>query len=621
MNIFLRKLLGIFIIVLMSNIAFCEDSTPPVLTVLSPNIDSIIYTKRPVISCGLKDLESGIDRNKTVITLDGKDYTFYAKRTSTMIVFIPIKDLEEGVHKVEIEASDRQGNINSISWLFNVRIPKVERLKIGGNISLFTEYAQVKERPINESILAYKEGFNGEFRLNSFGEKRGINVMSQVFVTGKESKDRQPYNRYRFDIEGLSYNLTIGDFYPFFSRLSLFRERLRGCSLQIRRNIWGIGLRLFPVYGQTKRAIEGKSGVPGTYLRKLYGVKGECSFFGGKTTLGINYLKSEDDQDSIKNPGTKLPLKNEVRSLLLEIRPLRWALISGEVAHSKDNIDPEKGKALRFNVATKLEKFMFEAIYRDIDDRYISLGNTNIQNDIRGYELKIECGPFKDAFKIRGSFSSMRDNTQNKKLATTETQVASGNLSWRLGKMTSLILGYNIRERKSNEKIPIIYNQTELINAGIETKTLKTNVNFSVNLTRYREKADVPLSSSYDNTSIMLCTRTKTPKFFSLSNGFGMNLTKNIDLKKTIKYYVIDMRPELIIGKLIVNLGFNGVYGMLDSSKVSNKKQSLLLELTYKVREKMLFTFSLEDLKYIDKKEIQKSYHENIARIRSSYSF
>jgi len=102
--------------------AYAEvDDSPPTIDDLTPDDESLVTIADPEISATLADVDSGINVDSVVITVDGEDVTEDATVTDSDVTYTPGTDLAEGNHTVTVDASDNLGNeAETAIWSFIV---------------------------------------------------------------------------------------------------------------------------------------------------------------------------------------------------------------------------------------------------------------------------------------------------------------------------------------------------------------------------------------------------------------------------------------------------------------------------------------------------------------------
>ena len=94
-----------------------EDATGPVITIVSPGSDELLYDTTPQIQATYSDV-SGIDTDSVVLSLNGADTS--STVTSSFVTYTPTTSLDTGDHTVVATVSDTEGNENSKQWSFTI---------------------------------------------------------------------------------------------------------------------------------------------------------------------------------------------------------------------------------------------------------------------------------------------------------------------------------------------------------------------------------------------------------------------------------------------------------------------------------------------------------------------
>jgi len=96
------------------------DTTPPVITRPTP-APTLEAEANTTIAAHLADAGTGIAIPSVRISLDGKEVTAQAKVTTEAVLLKPKAPIPRGIHKVEVTATDRAGNLgNPLRWSFGV---------------------------------------------------------------------------------------------------------------------------------------------------------------------------------------------------------------------------------------------------------------------------------------------------------------------------------------------------------------------------------------------------------------------------------------------------------------------------------------------------------------------
>ncbi|MFC1714359.1 Ig-like domain-containing protein, partial [Candidatus Poribacteria bacterium] len=112
---------------------FIVDTTPPEISIISPENGSTIPTLTPLISVSYDDATSGVDISTLQILIDGTDYTgsFNITPTGASYQLPPEQALEDGEHTIQASISDMVGNVAKATSIFQVEtVETLESLSI-----------------------------------------------------------------------------------------------------------------------------------------------------------------------------------------------------------------------------------------------------------------------------------------------------------------------------------------------------------------------------------------------------------------------------------------------------------------------------------------------------------
>ncbi|CAG7635369.1 phosphodiester glycosidase family protein [Paenibacillus allorhizosphaerae] len=100
-----------------------EDVEGPVFSRMRPEPDSNIGERLPLISVVVQDAGSGVEPSTIRLWIDGEAKQHQFDYVTGVIVYQAEHDLEEGEHRVVVEAADRQGNsaVPTAAWSFAVK--------------------------------------------------------------------------------------------------------------------------------------------------------------------------------------------------------------------------------------------------------------------------------------------------------------------------------------------------------------------------------------------------------------------------------------------------------------------------------------------------------------------
>ena len=129
------------------------DGIPPTINIKSPELDSIIFDKKPIITISFFDID-GINLDSIVFKLNNVDFTSAATISSQGIFFIPPSDLTFGSHTFFVSVSDVFNNTNYKNGLFTIAksISSVEQ-SIGDINASYERNISINEGVVGQFII------------------------------------------------------------------------------------------------------------------------------------------------------------------------------------------------------------------------------------------------------------------------------------------------------------------------------------------------------------------------------------------------------------------------------------------------------------------------------------
>jgi hypothetical protein len=177
-----------------------KDTTPPVITSLTPASDASTSDTTPTISAAFTDATSAIDKSSVQMKLDGADVNG-ATVTASGISYTP--GLDEGNHSVSVTVSDKRGNEASQSWSFQVITSDDDDDGGGGGggggggstpgYTNVTEYVTSTGR-FTKEVIAKSEDDKVELDISkdTIGKNRAGQPLRNITITKKKSPPAPP---------------------------------------------------------------------------------------------------------------------------------------------------------------------------------------------------------------------------------------------------------------------------------------------------------------------------------------------------------------------------------------------------------------------------------------------
>lgn len=342
--------------------------------------------------------------------------------------------------------------------------------------------------------LSREEEFLPQVWISAGGEIRpGWRYAVKSYVTGYESADRQPVNRFRADLRAPWMTLALGDINPALHDVILSGRHVRGGEVDLRAGPF----RLNVVAGQTGRAIPGALDPvdltvirrPGTYAQNLWAVKPSVGA-GDRFRVGFTVMHVRDDVESIPLLRTQ-PTPNDSSTLAVNPAPrdnlvagfdVSLQLLKGRLTARYENaasllarditdrpqtraeldsifgelgvdppgvdpgtwdrfiilnasltpLDPREWTNVAHQVHTTLRagRHTVSAEWRSVGTDFYTLGEPGYQRDWRGWRLRDSFSLPGDALFVTAGLEQDHDNLDGSALATTTNRGAFATLTW-----------------------------------------------------------------------------------------------------------------------------------------------------------------------------------------------
>ncbi|MFP4548023.1 MAG: hypothetical protein ACLFQM_07815 [Fidelibacterota bacterium] len=267
---------------------------------LSPDDKSRFPTETKEILIALSLFNITGDITNPSLLINGKEQIGQAEVFPDLITF-KYKNFKPGDKELVFSYTTDDGMKHRYEWSFQIgEIKKSDEKKYNytGNVKVELSTEQIKKEQQNLSNLT--TNFRG-----NYGK---TNYKSRIYMTTREDRNKQPVNRFNFDLSNRYIDLKLGDVYPSFSELSLYGNRVRGLESKVN---WGF-FNLDAVWGHSKRDIRGAvSDTPDTleamlqfvrsgytFQQKVLGIKPSFDF-GNHVNFGLYFLKAKDDTASV----------------------------------------------------------------------------------------------------------------------------------------------------------------------------------------------------------------------------------------------------------------------------------------------------------------------------------
>lgn len=431
-----------------------NSSSETTAFILSPDPLAEVAEGEVVIAAGFNQGATSVDPSTIRLEVDGHDYTSSAEISEFMVMLSP-KRVPSGSHQVALTAKDTNGNlIPSLVWRFIAGSGKPEnelatRKNYRGRV--YTEIRQ--EKFSNQKLNANNLGGN----LN--GEFGAFTVDVLAYITALEDARLQPRNRFSLNIRNKFVEFGFGDLYPYYNELVLWGRRIRGVSTAFKLGFInfeyasGSTVRKIPPIYTTGTTGTDSLTSSGTFEQRLNA--GRLSFGRGNNfQFGLMLLKVRDDRKPLKKgessttpkdnlvTGTDLLIRLDSRRIELKASlaaslltqdisngPATKALIDSTfdtdipfdpkdlekwliLNESTTPLDPTEGTSLAYYLSLRLNYFRnyFQFGLKKFGREYVSLGQTYLRNNLRGYFINDRINLFQNKVFVNLGIENYTDN-------------------------------------------------------------------------------------------------------------------------------------------------------------------------------------------------------------------
>jgi hypothetical protein len=472
------------------------QSAAPAAVILSPEPGERVPADQVLVAVTLPGADS------VSVRIGARDVTAEAELKDEVLTWRPREPLAPGPQRVVVAARGAE----PVAWTFTVapaepsavaaapgappvrrRSPAIPHGSVvieGGGTSTSGPGAR----------FSREEEFLPQMWLDAGGEiSPGWRYAVKTYVTGYESSDRQPVNRYRAELRAPWMTLALGDVNPALHDVILNGRRVRGGQLDLQAGPFRLDL----VAGRTGRAISGALNPldltvirrPGTYAQNLWAVKPSVGA-GDRFRVGFTVMHVRDDVESIPLLRTEpAPLDSSTlavnpapRDNLVAGFDVNLRLFKGRLTARYENaasllarditdrpqtraeldsifdelgveppgidpgdwerliilnaslvpIDPRKLTNVAHQVRTTLRagRHTVSAEWRSVGTDFYTLGDPGLQRDWRGWRLRDSFSFLADALFVTAGVEQDRDNLDGSALATTTNRGAFATLTW-----------------------------------------------------------------------------------------------------------------------------------------------------------------------------------------------
>ncbi len=330
-----------------------------------------------------------------------------------------------------------------------------------------------------------------------------IQLPFQLRLTNREVGYQQPFNQFGASLQLTRWLRLYGGYFSLaFSPLTFGDQRILGGGVELSPGPFYLGF----LYGLGRHARLPQGAFQGEYDRWFWAVKTGFRLSGG-TSLLLTLMHAIDDSTSLPDTVALPAMENLAGSLHLTAPITSFLQFQGEVAvaaYTRDQRFPQTTAAENFPAwlfvprhstsvdgAAKAELLLKPGPLWNvrlkgewIGPGYITLGYTQLINDIARITVAPTVQLFQSRLIVSGSIGIQRNNLLQDKLATTRRLIGSLNLSAQLAPGLSLsaaYTNYGIRSNHSNDTLRIS-TISQMLNITPSWQFRTGRINHSLNL-------------------------------------------------------------------------------------------------------------------------------------------
>lgn len=484
--------------------ASAQERPAPQPLILSPDTGERIPADQVLVALSLpRTLAAAADSVTVTLRVGSRDVSAEAERSGGVITWRPREPLAPGPHRVVATVRHADGReFRPVEWTFTVA--PAPRVAVAGAPaprprSPALPHGSVVMEGGGNSVSGPGAAFRRE---EEFAPRMWLTAGGQIrprwrytfrgHLSGYESADRQPVNRFRAELRTPAVSLALGDVNPVLHDVILSGRRVRGGQMDVRAGPAALSI----VAGQSLRAIPGRldplnsSAVlrTGTYGQDLLAVRPSVGVGGFR--LGLTMMRVRDDAGSIPtlrtdaaaadsgtfsaNPAPRdnlvagldaslrlargrfmLQYENAVSLLARDIttRPRTQRELDSIFAAAgvdPPGVNPERwddffilnasllpldpseltSTAHQARASLRAGGHLVSAEWRSVGMDYYTLGHPGLQRDWRGLRVRDSFSLLRDALFVTAGYEQDRDNLDGSAPATTRGRGGFATVTW-----------------------------------------------------------------------------------------------------------------------------------------------------------------------------------------------
>jgi len=278
-----------------------------------------------LVAVSYPTLSEFINPSSITVMLNGDDVTEKSVISDNMLIYKD-KKAANGDYNVKIVAATKDGKeISSPQWEFNYNGKAVSSdFTFSGKGTLKLDYDSKTDKDTDTT----EDDLQSYFLLNTNGNYKKLRYRTKMYISSRESGEKQAVNRFNLDLKLPYWHAVIGDYSPIYNSLVLYGKNIRGIYSSFKAQ----GFGLYGTYGLSQRAVSGNalnsvdsediiaSGNK-AFERRSFAARMEL---GSRENflIGFNFAQSRDDKNSMNRkyyayPDEELPVVSPEDNLVL----------------------------------------------------------------------------------------------------------------------------------------------------------------------------------------------------------------------------------------------------------------------------------------------------------------
>ncbi|MEW6556334.1 MAG: hypothetical protein AB1349_03165 [Elusimicrobiota bacterium] len=493
------------------------------------------------------------------------------------------------------------------------------KISVDGNAILASKLA-VKEYKTYGSSVNYTNSLN----LNLVGSVYQTPVSLNVYAL--YTKDNHfDLDNFLFSYYGKSVQVAFGDIQPSYNSLVLYGAGVRGLNLAGMKQRFSTSV----VAAESQKKQEGSATTKtnGVYERYTFGGRASQGLDILNSSIGVSYIASLDDKNSIDIPGTTKPTKNNVAGLDGYFELFKNLSIKSEYAQAQywQDISSQavKDTGLKSTVSIlNIKNFSFTSIYSRISPDFNSLGAPSSTKDKESYEISTGFSRT-DIGNVSLYFNNYHDNINKDPSKQTSTQnIGSVSLTFCRTKYPTLTLGYSMNIAKG-DPIAALNNETQTPSVAVSHSIKLTTLSISAQRSNFNDKTGISSNLKTDSGNLSISTRLKEKITVATGTTFSKTYNLATSTDTTTTSYSLNLNWLNIIPSKLSAAMWGSYTGSADKPRQSTDNSSMTgtIEFTYNIRQNLAATVGYTRTDYSDKFTETNTYKENSGNIRFSMSF